>query len=109
MLELVATMPSRPLGPRVLVTLDIVSRSIRLTVAETTRGSARGMQLSFIPQKALTFQTAWSVRRDFRVGRAHRRNRRAVLGGTHLLLRASPAAYSKRFVHSSLRNCSRSS
>src|SRR5580704_5951503 len=61
MLELVATMPSRPFGAGALVTLDIISRLIRLvTVAGAARGGARGMQLSFIPQKTLTFQMALS-------------------------------------------------
>src|ERR1700678_3332044 len=64
MLELVATMPSRPLPVGVLVTLDIISRSIRL-VAGTAPGGARGVQLPFIREKTLTFQTTESLRCRF--------------------------------------------
>src|ERR1700693_3122542 len=57
MLELVATIPSMPLGPAVLVMLDIVSRLNGL-VAGAARGSSRGMQLSFIREKVPRFHTA---------------------------------------------------
>jgi hypothetical protein len=51
-------MPSIPFAAGVLVTLDIVSRFVRLiTVAGAARGGARGMQPPFIPQKTLVFQT----------------------------------------------------
>src|SRR5580658_8946988 len=52
-------MPSSPFGAGVLVTLDIVSRLIRLiTVAGAARAGPRGMQPTFIRQKSLVFQTA---------------------------------------------------
>src|SRR5580704_7006125 len=62
MLEFVATMPSSPFGAGVLVTLDIVSRLIRLvTVAGAARAGPRGMQPTFIRQNTLAFQIAGSL------------------------------------------------
>src|SRR5271165_2087469 len=80
-------MPSRPFGAGVLVTLDIVARSVRLiTVAGAARRGARGVQLPFIPEKDVAFQM------------------------TSRPLHAPPAAaYSSRFVKARRGTCSRCS
>src|ERR1700675_1826375 len=58
MLEVVATMPSSPILVGVLVKLDIGSRSVRLIRLPSHAKGVRGVQLSFIRQKTLAFQTA---------------------------------------------------
>src|SRR5260370_40684534 len=86
MLELVATMPSRPF-PRLLLTLDIISRLARLTTVAAPRGEERG-ECNFL---LYAKPGSYSIRpgSDF---------------SDCILPRSLLAAYSKRLVHNSPRN-----
>src|SRR5260370_27781279 len=85
MLELVATMPSRPF-PRLLLTLDIISRLARLTTVAAPRGEERG-ECNFL---LYAKPGSYSIRpgRDF---------------SDCILPRSLLAAHSNRLVHNSPR------
>src|SRR6266480_1955393 len=106
MLEFVATMPSRPFGAEVLITLDIVSRLSRL-VAGATRGVCGECNFLLYPNNQFrsTLPPVTSVFCCEDASNSGQRYLRAV----GLLPRSHCAAYIKWLVYGSPRRSNRSS